>query len=535
MMGHRGDAGRRSRSGRFGPPAKVLIANRGEIAVRILRGCRELGLQTVAVYSEADRGALHVRHADEAYPIGGSSAQESYLRIDKIIEAARASGAAAIHPGYGFLSENAAFATACEEAGIVFIGPPAKAIADMGDKVMARRLMEEAGVPVLPGTPTNLRDDEMMHRAQQIGFPLFVKAAAGGGGKGMRLVEGADALGRSLEAARREALGAFGDDRLYLEKAILNARHVEVQILADTHGRVVHLGERECSIQRRHQKLIEEAPSPGLGEKLRQNMGRIAVRAAAAVGYVNAGTVEFLLAQDGSFYFLEMNTRLQVEHPVTESVVMTSADDIVHIDIVKEQLRIAGGGALGYEQRDIHVRGSAIECRITAEDPFSGFLPMTGHIIDVREPSGPGIRVDSGIYPGLEVSPHYDPLLAKLISWGNTRDEAIQRMRRALREYRIVGIPTSVPFHRAVMGAPAFVEGVYDTSFLDEAFLASMPGQGQQASDELEDIAAMAAVLLHHEVSDKRRDKTFTASGRRPANGRPNRWKLIARREAIGR
>jgi acetyl-CoA carboxylase biotin carboxylase subunit len=535
MIGHQGESGLRSRPDHFSSPAKILIANRGEIAVRILRACRELGLETVAVYSDADRGALHVRHADEAYPIGRSSAQESYLRIDRIVEVAQASGASAIHPGYGFLAENAAFATACEDAGITFIGPTPLAISQMGDKVMARRLMEEAGVPVLPGTPTDLRDEEMMRRAQQIGFPLFVKAAAGGGGKGMRLVEGVDELERSLGAARREALGAFSDDRLYLEKAIPNARHVEVQILADAYGRVVHLGERECSIQRRHQKLIEEAPSPVLDEPLRNQMGRIAVKAAEAVGYVNAGTVEFLLAQDRSFYFLEMNTRLQVEHPITESVVMTSAQGIVRVDIVKEQLRIARGEALRYDQEDIQVRGAAVECRITAEDPFNGFLPMTGRIISVSEPSGPGVRVDSGIYAGLEVSPHYDPLLSKLIVWGNTRSEAIDRMRRALEEYRIVGIPTSLPFHRAVMDAPAFVEGAYDTSLLDAAFLARLSSERRDSSQRLEDIAAIAAVLLQDETPGRRLGERPGGLAERLEDGHHNRWKLIARREAIGR
>jgi acetyl-CoA carboxylase biotin carboxylase subunit len=514
---------------------KVLIANRGEIAVRILRACRELGLQAVAVYSDVDRGALHVRQADDAYYIGRGPAQESYLCVDRIIEVAHKSGAGAIHPGYGFLSENAAFASACEDAGLVFVGPSKKAIAAMGDKVVARRLMREAGVPVLPGTDTDLRDEEMMLRAQEIGFPLFVKAAAGGGGKGMRLVERAEDLERSLGAARREAHGAFDDDRLYLEKAIPKARHVEIQILADAHGRVVHLGERECSIQRRHQKLIEEAPSPALDKQLRARMGRIAVKAATAVGYVNAGTVEFLLAHDGSFYFLEMNTRLQVEHPVTESVVMASADDLVHIDIVSEQLRIASGDALRYAQDDLRVKGWAIECRITAEDPLHDFLPVTGRIVSVSEPSGPGVRVDSAMYQGLDISPHYDSLLGKLIVWGNTRQEAIQRMRRALREYRVIGIPTSLPFHRRVMHAPAFVQGIYDTSFLDEGFSDSALGQGPVRSEGVEEIAALAAVLLHHEGGGRGGELSRGGAGVSSGDGRVNRWRLVARREAIER
>jgi acetyl-CoA carboxylase biotin carboxylase subunit len=513
---------------------KVLIANRGEIAVRVLRACRELGIQAVAVYSDVDRGALHVRYADDAYYIGRGPAQESYLRMDRIIEVAQRSRVDAIHPGYGFLAENPAFADACEDVGIVFIGPSAKAIAEMGDKVVARRLMQEAGVPVLAGTESHLTDDEMVRRAHQVGFPLFVKATAGGGGKGMRLVESADELEQSLGAARREAQGAFGDDRLYLEQAVPHARHIEVQILADAHGNVIYLGERECSIQRRHQKLIEEAPSPALDEPLRQRMGHIAVQAAAAVGYVNAGTVEFLLAEGPSghknFYFLEMNTRLQVEHPVTESVVLSLSKD-VHIDIVKEQLRIASGEALRYAQEDIQVRGWAIECRITAEDPFNGFLPSTGRIISVSRPSGPGIRVDSGDYAGLDVSPYYDPLLGKLIVWGNTRDEAIQRMRRALREYRIIGIPTSIPFHRQVMDTPAFVQGTYDTSFLEAGSWRGVLDRGLMPPKELEEIAAIAAVLLHHQ-----RGRQLRASPpSQQADDHISMWKLIARREAVGR
>jgi acetyl-CoA carboxylase biotin carboxylase subunit len=509
---------------------KVLIANRGEIAVRILRACRELGLHTVAVYSDVDRGALHVRQADEAYYIGRGPAQDSYLRIDRILEVAQKSGAEAIHPGYGFLAENASFAAACEDEGIVFIGPPSEAMAQMGDKVGARRLMQEAGVPVLPGTNTQLRDTEILRRARQIGFPLFVKAAAGGGGKGMRLVESEDELEHSLGAARREAQGAFDDDRLYLEKAIPRARHIEVQILADVHGRVIHLGERECSIQRRHQKLIEEAPSPALDDHLRQHMGRIAVRAAAAVGYVNAGTVEFLLDGDGRFYFLEMNTRLQVEHPVTESVVLSLSKGAVHVDIVKEQLRIAAGEALRYQQEDLQVKGWAIECRITAEDPFNDFLPVTGRIVSLSQPSGPGIRVDSGAYAGLDISPYYDSLLSKLIVWGNTREEAIQRMRRALREYRIIGIPTSIPFHRWVMDASAFVQGSYDTAFLDVAYSRGALGQGRMPPTECEEIAAIAAVLLHHRRERPSPLRTSPGQG----NGRADMWKLAARREAVG-
>jgi acetyl-CoA carboxylase biotin carboxylase subunit len=503
---------------------KLLIANRGEIAVRIIRACRELGVGTVAVYSEADRRALHVRYADEAYPIGPALARDSYLSIDRILEAARESEAEAIHPGYGFLAENPDFAVACAEAGFTFVGPPASAIAAMGDKVRARHLMQRAGVPVIAGTDTDLRDDEILRQAVTIGFPLFIKAAAGGGGKGMRLVQGPDELERSLGAARREARKAFGDDRVYLEKAIQGARHVEIQVLADSRGEVIHLGERECSIQRRHQKLVEEAPSPAVDEDLRQHMGEVARRAAAAVGYTNAGTVEFLLGRDRSFYFLEMNTRLQVEHPVTES--------ITGVDMVAEQLRIAAGAPLRYRQEDIQIKGWAVECRLTAEDPFNDFLPATGRIIRLFQPSGPGIRVDSGIHEGSEVSLFYDPLLAKLVAWGNSREEAIQRMRGALREYRIVGVDTSLPFHRWVMGHEAFLRGEYDTSFLARHFPAVEPDRAAYRH-----LAAIAATLLGHQQRQRVRltptpcDEDNGGSAWRSDKA----WKLVGRREAMGR
>lgn len=463
---------------------KVLIANRGEIAVRVMRACRELGIQTVAVYSDADRAALHVRYADESYHIGPAPARESYLRMERLIEVARQSGAEAIHPGYGFLAENPQFADACEEAGIAFIGPPAQAMAALGDKVKARQLMQQAGVPIIPGTERDLGDEDLLREAARIGFPLFIKAAAGGGGRGMRLVQTHDELVRTLGAARGEALSAFGDDRIYLEKAIQKPHHVEVQILVDRHGHAIYLGERECSVQRRHQKLIEESPSPTVDSELRHCMGEIAVRAALIAGYVNAGTVEFLLDQEGNFYFLEMNARLQVEHPVTECV--------TGIDIVVEQFRIASGEPLRYAQADIQPRGWAIECRITAEDPFHDFIPHSGRITTLVQPGGPGIRVDSGLYEGCEVSPHYDSLLAKIIAWGDSREEAIRRMRRALREYRIVGIPTSIPFHQRVMETPSFVKGVYDTSFLDNFVMSRVE------SKELEEVAALTATLVHH-------------------------------------
>jgi acetyl-CoA carboxylase biotin carboxylase subunit len=502
---------------------KVLIANRGEIAVRILRACRGLGVRTVAVYSEADRRALHVRYADEAYAIGPTLARDSYLRGDRILDAARASGAEAIHPGYGFLAENAEFAAACAEAGIAFIGPPARAIAAMGDKVEARRRMQAAGVPVVPGTETDLRDEQILSEAGRIGFPLFIKAAAGGGGKGMRLVEGADQLERALGQARREALKAFGDDRVYLERAVQGARHVEIQVLSDSQGRTIHLGERECSIQRRHQKLVEEAPSPAVDEDLRQRMGSVAVRAAEAVGYTNAGTVEFLLDRDRDFYFLEMNTRLQVEHPITEAV--------TGVDIVKEQLRLAAGEPLRYRQEEIRAQGHAIECRITAEDPFNSFLPASGRIIRLFQPSGPGVRVDGGIEEGLEVSTFYDSLLAKLVVWGESREAAIWRMAGALDEYRVVGLPTSIPFHQWLMGHEAFRRGAYDTSFLADHFSLVEPDRGENRR-----LAALVAVLLSHEQRQRARlAATPCDEGNGGAGWRSDRaWKLVGRREAMG-
>jgi acetyl-CoA carboxylase biotin carboxylase subunit len=466
---------------------KVLVANRGEIAVRVIRACQERGVDTVAVFSEADRNALHVRYADEAYCIGPAPSRESYLRIDKLLDVARKSGAEAIHPGYGFLSEREEFAEACEVEGFTFIGPPAHAIRAMGDKVAARKAMMAAGVPVVPGTPQGLRDEEAAQAAEQIGYPILIKAAAGGGGKGMRTVRRAEDLEASLGAARREAKGAFNDDTVYLEKLIENARHIEIQLLADKHGNVIHLGERECSIQRRHQKLIEEAPSVAVDENLRAKMGAIAVRAAQAVNYVNAGTIEFLLDRQGNFYFLEMNTRLQVEHPVTEMV--------TGVDIVKEMIAIASGRRLRWSQSDIRPRGWAIECRITAEDPFNNFLPSGGRVVSLTEPTGPGVRVESGIYEGFEVSLYYDPMIAKLIVWGETRAETILRMRRALQEYKIGGIKTSIPFHQQIMDSTRFMWGTFDTTFLEQRF-------ALQATDKPENkrIAAIVATMLAHDT-----------------------------------
>jgi acetyl-CoA carboxylase biotin carboxylase subunit len=465
---------------------KVLIANRGEIAVRIIRACQERGIKTVAVFSEADRTALHVRYADEAYFIGPPAARDSYLRIDKLIDVARTAGADAVHPGYGFLAENSSFAAAVRDAGLVFIGPSPESIELMGDKVTARMTVAREGVPLVPGTPRDLRDDDLHTAADRLGYPVLVKASAGGGGKGMRLVRQPDDLLGSLSAARREALAAFGNDSVYLEKAIEGARHVEIQVLADTHGNTIYLGERECSIQRRHQKLVEEAPSVAVDEALRTRMGVVAVAAARAAHYTSAGTIEFLLDKDGGFYFLEMNTRLQVEHPVTEMV--------TGVDIVKEMISIADGRRLRYKQEDIKIKGWSIECRITAEDPDNNFMPSGGRIVALREPTGPGIRVESGLYEGMDVPLFYDPMIAKLIVWGETRAEAILRMRRALSEYRIGGIKTSLPFHVGLMDSPRFQWGQFDTKFM-EGYAATWT----QAQEEEARLAALVGAMLAHE------------------------------------
>ncbi len=499
---------------------KVLVANRGEIAVRILRACSELGIATVAVYSEADRTALHVRYADEAYCIGPAPARESYLCIGKIIDVARRAGADAVHPGYGFLAENAEFAAACRDAGLTFIGPPPEAIAAMGDKLAARRTMQAAGVPVVPGSDGPVRDvAEAAAVAERIGYPVLLKAAAGGGGKGMRIVRRPEDLPTAMRAAASEALAAFGDSTLYLEKLLEGVRHVEVQILADQYGNIVHLGERECSIQRRHQKLIEEAPSPAVDPELRQRLGETAVRAARTVNYSNVGTVEFLLDRDKNFYFLEMNTRLQVEHPVTEMV--------TGIDLVIEQMRLAAGRRLRYRQEAITLTGWAIECRITAEDPYNDFLPSIGRITTVDEPSGPGVRVDSGVYEGFEVSLYYDPLIAKLIVWGETRGHAILRMRRALSEFKILGIKTNIPFHLRVMDLTSFIGGQIDTQFLERQVFQPPRGLTERAR-----LAALAAAA----VSFRARQAAVARAAAAAANHRSgpvNYWRLAARRGAL--
>jgi len=501
---------------------KVLIANRGEIAVRIIRACRELGIQTVAVYSEVDRHALHVRYADEAYLLGPAPSRASYLRRDKLLDIAKKAEADAIHPGYGFLAEREDFAQACADAGIVFIGPKPSAIAAMGDKAVARATVQKAGVPVILGTEGegSLRDEEIIAVAPQIGFPLLIKATAGGGGKGMREVNAPEELPGLLAAARREAEAAFGDGNVYLEKLITRARHIELQLLADEFGNVIHLGERECSLQRRHQKVLEEAPSVFIADDhdLRRRMGEMACKAAAAVGYVNAGTIECLVDKDKNFYFMEMNTRLQVEHPVTELV--------TGVDIVKEQIRIARGRKLRYRQEDIVLNGAAIECRINAEDPHNNFLPSTGRIVLSHLPTGPGVRVDTGVYAGFEITPYYDSLISKLICWGETRGEAILRMRRALEEYRILGVKTNIPFHQSIMDSHRFIAGNFDTRFIEERFSLSEAEEGKATRPE---IAAIFATLVAHR--ETRHAAQVVQRGARDTSN----WKWVGRYERMHR
>ncbi|MCL4301509.1 MAG: acetyl-CoA carboxylase biotin carboxylase subunit [Anaerolineae bacterium] len=465
---------------------KVLVANRGEIAMRIMRACQEIGIRTVAVYSEADAAALHTRLAGESVLLGPPPASDSYLRADRIIEAARRTGCEAVHPGYGFLAENADFASAVVEAGLVFIGPDAAVIRLMGSKTAAREVMQAAGVPVVPGYHggENSGDEGFLTAAEKIGFPLLVKAVAGGGGKGMRLVRAAAELPDALQSARREALHAFGDERIYLEKYLSSPRHIEFQILGDAHGNVVHLFERECSVQRRHQKIIEETPSPLLAgdESLRQRMAQAAIAAARAVNYVNAGTIEFLVDAERNFYFLEMNTRLQVEHPITELV--------TGLDLVKWQLRVAAGETLPFQQADLSQRGHALECRIYAEDAAHNFLPATGRVLHLVEPVGPGIRVDSGLAPGDEVTPYYDPLLAKLIALGENRREAIGKMMAALRQYVILGVTSNLSFLRDLLAHDAFQRGDLNTDLVEQHFNNWQPYRASSP-----DLALIAAAL----------------------------------------
>ncbi len=490
---------------------KVLIANRGEIALRVVRACHELAIQAVAVYSDADRLAPHVLYADEAYRIGPPPSAQSYLQSDVLIETALRAGCDAIHPGYGFLSERSAFAEAVVAAGLKFVGPTASAIAAMGDKTEARRRMMAAGVPVVPGTQAALRTPaEAIAAADEIGYPVLLKAAAGGGGKGMRVVQNAAELPRAFEAAAHEAKSAFGDDSVYLEKYLGGPRHIEIQVLADQHGKVLHLGERECSIQRRHQKLVEEAPSPVITPELRQRMGEAAVAAAKAVDYHNAGTIEFLY-QNGDFYFLEMNTRIQVEHPVTEMV--------TGLDLVQWQLRIASGEPLPFEQKDIVWRGHAIECRITSEDPQNGFLPSTGRIDLLTIPSGGGVRWDGGIERGSEVSLFYDPMLAKLIVHAPDRPTAIARMRRALDELSVVGVETSATFHRRVMQEPDFAAGKLSIRYLEEH---PQLLNGGRPTEQLR-LVALAAALLEEERANRGSVPRIAANAKR-SDWRERSW-----------
>jgi acetyl-CoA carboxylase biotin carboxylase subunit len=499
---------------------KVLIANRGEIALRILRACHELGISAVAVYSDADAHAPHVRDADEAVWIGASPSSQSYLCGDRIIEAALRTGAQAIHPGYGFLSEREPFARAVVEAGLVFVGPPASAIAAMGSKTAARQLAAAAGVPVVPGTTRPVADAaDAVRAAEPFGFPVLLKAAAGGGGKGMRLVRSAAELPAALEAARRESKNAFGDDAVYVEKYIVGPRHVEIQVLGDLHGTMLSLGERECSLQRRHQKMIEEAPSVAVDAALRQRMGETAVRAARAAGYTNAGTCEFLLDATGEFYFLEMNTRLQVEHPITELV--------TGLDLVQWQLRIAAGERLPFRQEELKPAGWALECRITSEDPANGFLPSTGRISYLRVPAGPGVRWDGGIGIGSEIGLHYDPLLGKLIAWAPTRDAVIARMRRALLELTVEGVETSRDFHLRVMEDEEFRRGAIGIQWLEQRLPALTALQPPEAGQRAAVIAA--ALLAERERMSRLRPAANGADHAEDAAR--DRWRLAALRE----
>jgi acetyl-CoA carboxylase biotin carboxylase subunit len=509
---------------------KILIANRGEIAVRIIRACRELGIATVAVYSDVDRAALHVRKSDEAYAIGPAAAAESYLRMDKILDIAKRSGAEAIHPGYGFLSENAKFAQACGDAGVKFIGPTPHSMKLMGSKTSARQQMEKAGVPFVPGTSRGLATSEEGEAvAERIGYPVMLKAAAGGGGKGMRLVHTREELRSGLESARSEAERSFGDSEVYIEKAIVNPRHIEMQVLADEHGNTVWLGERECSIQRRHQKVLEEAPSPIVDAEMRRRMGEVAVKVARAADYTNAGTVEFLVDEQKNFYFLEMNTRLQVEHPVTEL--------ITGLDLVHLQLRVASGEKLPFGQSDVKIRGHAIECRIYAEDPDNNYFPSPGKITVLLQPSGPGIRRDSGMYEGWKVPMDYDPLLAKLIGYGTDRQQTIMRLRRALYEYFVAGIKTNISLFQRILGDVDFQAGKVDTGYLDRLIAKGNPAVVSSAPqgeiEVLERVAAIAAGMFAVLDPAVPGGQSGNAAGGSAGAAETSNWKQKGRAEAL--
>jgi acetyl-CoA carboxylase biotin carboxylase subunit len=496
---------------------KILIPNRGEIALRIQRTCRELDIPAVAVFSEPDRHALHVRYADEAYPMPGSAPVETYLNQQLIFDIAERCGADAIHPGYGFLSENAAFARACKERDILFIGPPPEAIEMMGLKTGARLLMEKAGVPVVPGTEPLETGEQAAVKAEEIGYPVLIKASAGGGGKGMRLVESPDSLSSAYEACRREAQSAFGDPRVYIEKYLSIPRHVEFQVLADLHGNIIHLYERECSVQRRHQKIIEETPSPVLDEEMRSRMGEVAVEAARACGYTNAGTIEFLVDADKHFYFLEMNTRLQVEHPITEM--------ITGVDLVERQIRIVEGEPL--EEKTVPRRGAAMECRIYAEDPANNFLPSPGLIKGMTHPGGPGVRDDSGVYAGFTIPMEYDPLISKLVVQGENRQQVLGRMLRALEEYHLLGIRTNIPYLRKIIRHPRFISGDYDTQFISRYQDELLQSEAEAVDTEPIALAAAAILQFMHD-----HNQSSLPTDRKTA--KPSAWKLSARLNSLG-
>jgi acetyl-CoA carboxylase, biotin carboxylase subunit len=500
---------------------KILVANRGEIAIRVMRSCKEMGIKTVAVYSEADRTSRHVFYADEACCIGPAPSKESYLVIDRIIEAAKRFGADAIHPGYGFLSESAEFVRRCEAENIIFIGPSAEAMIKMGDKISARQTMIEAGVPVVPGTQENMQNLEQVKSViASIGLPVMLKASAGGGGKGMRLIRQESEIENAFNTAKSEAMSSFGDETVYIEKYIESPHHIEFQILGDKHGNIIHLCERECSVQRRHQKIVEESPSPLMTDALRKEMGEKAVAAAAAVNYVGAGTIEFLVDDNLNYYFLEMNTRLQVEHPITE--------EVLGVDLVKEQIHVANGAPLRLKQADVVQRGHAIECRICAEDSENNFMPCPGVIKQLTEPLGIGTRVDSYVYEGYEIPMHYDPMIGKLIVWAVTREYAIERMRRTLFEYKITGLKTNISYLRKIMDTPDFVSGKYNTHFIEKNSDSLLKSSYEGTKDEDEDVAIIAAYMDYLVNLEENAPKT--------ADNLPiSRWREFGKRNGMVR